>query len=164
MKLSDTVFNSCAELAALIEPVSPAMAVLQLSSGRPKGRLRVYGLGNFRVSVLETSQTLFLSGQRRSDRLTLAFELGRTCDLSKLRAQGAAMPWPWHRGALGAQLAEIAGASKLKSQRQPIAAPLAAEKQRLRGLQNRDAKISEPINPQASFGSAGAELQHRHRR
>ena len=98
MKLSDTVFNSCAELAALMEPVSPAMAVLQLSSGRPKGRLRVYGLGNFRVSVLETSQTLFLSGQRRSNRLTLAFELGSTCDLSDLRAQGAAMPWPGFLG------------------------------------------------------------------
>ena len=98
MKLSDTVFNSCAELAALMEPVSPAMAVLQLSPGPTQGRLRVYGLGNFRVSVLETSQTLFLSGQRRSDRLTLAFELGRTCDLSKLRAQGAAMPWPGFLG------------------------------------------------------------------
>ena len=98
MKLSDTVFNSCAELAALMEPVSPAMAVLQLSPGPTQGRLRVYGLGNFRVSVLETSQTLFLSGQRRSDRLTLAFELGSTCDLSKLRAQGAAMPWPGFLG------------------------------------------------------------------
>ena len=98
MKLSDTVFNSCAELAALMEPVSPAMAVLQLSCGPTQGRLRVYGLGRFRVSVLETSQTLFLSGPRRSDRLTLAFELGRTCDLSNLRAQGAAMPWPGFLG------------------------------------------------------------------
>ena len=81
-----------------MEPVSPAVAVLQLSPGPTQGRLRVYGLGNFRVSVLETSQTLFLSGQRRSDRLTLAFELGRTCDLSQLRAQGAAMPWPGFLG------------------------------------------------------------------
>ncbi|OUW41231.1 MAG: hypothetical protein CBD45_02485, partial [Synechococcus sp. TMED185] len=98
MKLSDTVFNSCAELAALMEPVSPAMAMLQLSCGPTQGRLRVYGLGRFRVSVLETSQTLFLSGPRRSDRLTLAFELGSTCDLTKLRAQGAAMPWPGFLG------------------------------------------------------------------
>ena len=77
-----------------MEPVSPAMAVLQLSSGPPTGRLRVYGLGAFRVSVLETAPRLFLSGQRRSDRFTLAFELGERCDLSDLRAQGAAMPWP----------------------------------------------------------------------
>ena len=81
-----------------MEPVSPAMAVLQLSSGPPTGRLRVYGLERFRVSVLETSQTLFLSSQRRSDRFTLAFELGRTCNLSELRAQGAAMPWPGFLG------------------------------------------------------------------
>ena len=81
-----------------MEPVSPAMAVLQLSPGPTQGRLRVYGLGRFRVSVLETSQTLFLSGPRRSDRLTLAFELGSTCDLSKLRVQGAAMPWPGFLG------------------------------------------------------------------
>ena len=81
-----------------MEPVSPAMAVLQLSSGPTQGRLRVYGLEHFRVSVLETSQTLFLSGPRRRDRLTLAFELGSTCDLSKLRAQGAAMPWPGFLG------------------------------------------------------------------
>ena len=94
MKLIDTTFNSCAELAALMKPVSPAMAVLQLSSGPPTGRLRVYGLGTFRVSVLETARRLFLSGQRRSDRFTLAFELGDRCDLSDLRAQGAAMPWP----------------------------------------------------------------------
>ena len=94
MKLIETTFNSCAELAALMEPVSPAMAVLQLSSGPPTGRLRVYGLGAFRVSVLETAPRLFLSGQRRSDRFTLAFELGERCDLSDLRAQGAAMPWP----------------------------------------------------------------------
>ena len=68
------------------------MAVLQLSSGSPTGRLRVYGLGAFRVSVLETAPRLFLSGQRRSDRFTLAFELGERCDLSDLRAQGTAMP------------------------------------------------------------------------
>ena len=98
MKLIDTTFNSCAELAALMEPVSPAMAVLQLSSGSPTGRLRVYGLGAFRVSVLETARRLFLSGQRRSDRFTLAFELGERCDLSELRAQGAAMPWPGFMG------------------------------------------------------------------
>ena len=81
-----------------MEPVSPAMAVLQLSCGPTQGRLRVYGLRRFRVSILETSQTLFLSGQRRSDRLTLAFELGSTCDLTALRAQGAAMPWPGFLG------------------------------------------------------------------
>ena len=72
--------------------------MLQLSPGPTQGRLRVYGLENFRVSVLETSQTLFLSVQRRSDRRTLAFELGSTCDLSKLGAQGAAMPWPGFLG------------------------------------------------------------------
>ena len=77
-----------------MEPVSPAMAVLQLSSDPPTGRLRVYGLGSFRVSVLETAPRLFLSGQRRSDRFTLAFELGERCDLNDLRAQGTAMPWP----------------------------------------------------------------------
>ena len=81
-----------------MEPVSPAMAVLQLSSGPPTGRLRVYGLGTFRVSVLETAPRLFLSGQRRSDRFTLAFELGERCDLRDLRAQGAAMPWPGFLG------------------------------------------------------------------
>ena len=81
-----------------MEPVSPAMAGLQLSCGPTQGRLRVYGLKRFRVSVLETSQTLFLSGPRRRDQLTLAFELGSTCDLSKLRAQGAAMPWPGFLG------------------------------------------------------------------
>ena len=94
LKLSDTVFNSCAGLAALMQPVSPAMAVLQLSCGPPTGRLRVYGLGAFRVSVLETAPRLFLSGQRRSDRFTLAVELGQGCDLNDLRAQGTAMPWP----------------------------------------------------------------------
>jgi len=77
-----------------MEPVSPSMAVLQLSSGTPTGRLRVYGLGAFRVSVLETAPRLFISGQRRSDRFTLAVELGQGCDLNDLRAQGTAMPWP----------------------------------------------------------------------
>lgn len=98
MKLIDTTYSSCAALAALMEPVSPAMAVLQLSTGPLHGRLRVYGLGAFRISILDNSQTLFLSGQRQPDRHTFAFELGTSCDLTEMRAQGAAMPWPGFLG------------------------------------------------------------------
>ena len=41
---------------------------------------------------------MFLSVQRRSDRLTLLLLSLSTCDLSELRAQGAAMPWPGFLG------------------------------------------------------------------
>lgn len=93
MKLHDVTFHSCAELATFMGGVSPAMAIVQLEPGPMEGRLRVFGLGGYRATVLEVSQTLFLSGQRSPERFTPAFELGHTCNVRDVRAQGAQPSW-----------------------------------------------------------------------
>ena len=44
----------------------------------------------------------------------------------------------------------------------PIGLPLAAQKQRLRIVENGNAKGPKPIDPQAPLKRAGAELEHSH--
>ena len=93
MKLQDVTFHSCAELATFMGAVSPSMAIVQLEAGPIMGRLRMFGLGSYRVNILEPTQTLFLSGQRNPERITPAFELGHACDVRDVRAQGAQPRW-----------------------------------------------------------------------
>ena len=76
----------------LFQPLSPELAVLQLSVGKLEGRLRIYSLGAFRLTLLESSQALFLSGQRNPERVTMALELSSQVDPCKHRAQGVMLP------------------------------------------------------------------------
>ena len=92
LKLLDSSFSSTLALAQLFEPLSPDLAVLQLSVGKLEGRLRIYSLGAFRLSLLESSQALFLSGQRNPERITMALELSSQVDPSNHRAQGGMRP------------------------------------------------------------------------
>ena len=75
-------------------PVSPDMAILQLSSGPLQGRLRSYGLGAFRITLLEINQSLFLSGTRRPKPCTIAIDLAEPPQTHGYQAQGIQLPWP----------------------------------------------------------------------
>ena len=75
-------------------PVSPDMAILQLSSGPLQGRLRSYGLGAFRITLLESNQSLFLSGTRRPKPCTIAIDLAEPPQTHGYQAQGIQLPWP----------------------------------------------------------------------
>ena len=88
MKILDTLFKSSEDLAGLLRPVSPDMAVFQLSRGALSGRLRVFGLGAVRISVLESNQSLFLSGSRNLNLVTLALEMASGVKAHQHRAQG----------------------------------------------------------------------------
>ena len=65
MKLLDSRFQCCADLQELFQPISPDLSALQLSQGSLEGRLQIFNLGSFRLSLLETNQELFLSSTRR---------------------------------------------------------------------------------------------------
>ena len=70
------------------------MAIVQLSPGPLEGRLRIYSLGAYRISVLNTSQTLFLTGTRRPKPCTISIPLRDPQVDNPIRAQGYTMPWP----------------------------------------------------------------------
>ena len=90
----DSAFSSCHGLQELFKPLSPDLVSLQLSRGPLHGRLRIYGHGAIRFNLLETNQSLFLSGTRRSTSCTLAFPLEDVDATSPYRAQGIPVSWP----------------------------------------------------------------------
>ena len=94
MKLLDTTFESCGDLQKLFQPLSPNLVALQLSSGLLKGRVQAWGFDGFRLNLLNTNQTLFLSGSRRPEPCTLALPLEPSEGNGAYKAQGISMPWP----------------------------------------------------------------------
>ena len=90
----DTTFESCKSLQELFEPLSHDLVALQMSRGPLKGRLRIFHLGAIRFNLLETNQSLFLSGARRSTACTFAFPLQDVVATSPYRAQGVPVSWP----------------------------------------------------------------------
>ena len=94
VKRLDAQFQTCAELQELFQPLSPDLVAVQLSTGPLHGRVRIFVLGSYRFNVLETSQSLFLSGSRRPRPCTLAIPLTDAMVDQPYRAQGIAMPWP----------------------------------------------------------------------
>ena len=93
MKLLDASFESCGDLQELFQPLSPDLVALQLSTGLLKGRVQVWGFDGFRLNLLTTNQSLFLSGARRPEPCTLAIPLDPSkCD-GAYKAQGISMPW-----------------------------------------------------------------------
>ena len=114
MKLLDQRFESCGDLQELFQPLSPDLVALQLSSGLLKGRVQAWGLEDFRLNLLTTNQTLFLSGTRRPESSTLALPLDPSeCDMT-YKAQGISMRWPglmgYNRGLIDFDLKLPAGA------------------------------------------------------
>ena len=98
MRQFDSTFSSCEGLQQLFGPLSTDLAALQMSRGVLKGRLRIYQLGAVRFNLLETNQSLFLSGTRRPKPCTVAFPLEEQQAESPYRAQGIAMDWPGFLG------------------------------------------------------------------
>ena len=65
-----------------------------MSRGPLQGRLRSFHLGAVRFNLLETSQSLFLSGTRRPKPCTVAIPLDEFQATSPYRAQGIPVKWP----------------------------------------------------------------------
>ena len=93
MKLLDASFESCGDLQELFQPLSPDLVALQLSSGLLKGRVQAWGFDGFRLNLLTTNQTLFLSGARHPEPCTLALPLDPSEVDGTFKAQGISMPW-----------------------------------------------------------------------
>ena len=94
MKRLDATFESCSDLQELFQPLSPDLVALQLSCGALKGRVQAWGFDGFRLNLLNTNQTLFLSGARRPEPCTLALPLDPSESDGAYQAQGFSMPWP----------------------------------------------------------------------
>ena len=94
MRQIDSTFSSCKDLQELFEPLSPDLVALQMSRGPLLGRLRSFHLGVIRVNLLETNQSLFLSGTRRPKPCTAALALEQPQESSSYRAQGIRVDWP----------------------------------------------------------------------
>ena len=90
----DSSFFSCQGLQELFGPLSPDLVALQLSRGPLLGRLRSFHLGAIRFNLLETNQSLFLSGTRRPKPCTLAIPLEKPQATSPYSAQGIPVEWP----------------------------------------------------------------------
>ena len=90
----DSTFSSCQGLQDLFGPLSPDLVALQLSRGPLLGRLRSFQLGAIRFNLLETNQSLFLSGTRRPKPCTVAIPLEKPQATSPYRAQGIPVEWP----------------------------------------------------------------------
>ena len=90
----DSTFSSCQSLQKLFQPLSPDLVALQMSRGPLQGRLRVFQLGAIRINLLETNQSLFLSGTRRPKPCTMAIPLEEAQASSPYRAQGILVAWP----------------------------------------------------------------------
>ena len=90
----DSTFSSCQGLQDLFGPLSPDLVALQLSRGPLLGRLRSFYLGAIRFNLLETNQSLFLSGTRRPKPCTVAIPLEKPQATSPYRAQGIPVEWP----------------------------------------------------------------------
>ena len=115
VKLLDATFESCGDLQELFQPLSPDLVALQLSSGPLKGRVQAWGYDGFRLNLLNTNQTLFLSGSRRAGACTLAIPVDPAEVDGGYRAQGITMPWPglmgYNRGLIDFDLKLPAGAT-----------------------------------------------------
>ena len=90
----DSTFSNCQGLQDLFGPLSPDLVALQLSRGPLLGRLRSFHLGAIRFNLLETNQSLFLSGTRRPKPCTVAIPLDEHQASSPYRAQGIPVEWP----------------------------------------------------------------------
>ena len=90
----DSTFSSCQGLQDLFGPLSPDLVALQMSRGPLLGRLRSFHLGAIRFNLLETNQSLFLSGTRRPKPCTVAIPLEEHQASSPYRAQGIRVEWP----------------------------------------------------------------------
>ena len=90
----DSSFSSCQRLQDLFGPLSPDLVALQMSRGPLQGRLRSFHLGAIRFNLLETNQSLFLSGTRRPKPCTVAIPLDEFQASSPYRAQGIPVKWP----------------------------------------------------------------------
>ena len=114
MKRLDTTFESCSDLQELFQPLSPDLVALQLSCGPLKGRVQAWGFDGFRLNLLNTNQTLFLSGSRRAGACTLTLPLDQAETDTDYKAQGITMPWPglmgYNRGLIDFDLKLPAGA------------------------------------------------------
>ena len=114
MKRLDASFESCGDLQELFQPLSPDLVALQLSTGLLKGRVQAWGFDGFRLNLLTTSQSLFLSGARRPEPCTLALPLDPSEVDGAFKAQGITMPWPglmgYNRGLIDFDLKLPAGA------------------------------------------------------
>ena len=114
MKLLDASFESCGDLQELFQPLSPDLVALQLSSGLLKGRVQAWGFDGFRLNLLTTNQSLFLSGARRPEPCTLALPLDPSEGDGAFKAQGISMPWAglmgYNRGLIDFDLKLPAGA------------------------------------------------------
>ena len=86
-------FQSCTDLQQLSQTLCPNLVALQLSKGPLQGRIRVVTLKDFRFNLLETNQSLFLSGKRRPGTCTMAIPLEEVKTNDTYRAQGVSMPW-----------------------------------------------------------------------
>ena len=94
----DSTFSSCQDLQELCKPVSPDLVALQMSRGPLQGRLRTYHLGVVRFNLLETNQSLFISGTRRPKPCTVAIPLDEIQASSCYHAQGIPLGWPGFMG------------------------------------------------------------------
>jgi len=90
----DSTFFSCQGLQELFGPLSSDLVALQMSRGPLKGRLRSFHLGADRFNLLETNQSLFLSGTRRPKPCTVAVPLEELQASSPYQAQGIPVEWP----------------------------------------------------------------------
>ena len=86
-------FQSCADLGTISQPLCPDLVALQLSQGPLHARIRIIVLKEFRFNLLETNQSLFLSGKRRPGTCTMAIPLQDVKTNETYQAQGIAMPW-----------------------------------------------------------------------
>ena len=94
MKLLDASFESCRDLQELFQPLSPDL----VSSGLLKGRVPAWGFDGFRLNLLTTNQTLFLSCARRPEPCTWPSPWIHQSATGPYKAQGISMPW---RGLMG---------------------------------------------------------------
>jgi len=94
VKQIDSTFSSCQDLQDLFGPLSPDLVALQMSQGPLRGRLRSFHLGAIRFNLLETNQSLFLSGTRRPKPCTVAIPLEEPQASSPYQAQGIPLEWP----------------------------------------------------------------------
>ena len=114
MKHLDACFESCEDLQELFQPLSPDLVALQLSPGLLNGRVQAGGFDGFRLNLLTTNQTLFLSGARHPEPCTLALPLDPSDVDGSFKAQGISMPWAGlmgcNRGLIDSDLKLPAGA------------------------------------------------------
>ena len=76
----------------MFQPLSPDLDALLLSAGLLKGREQAWGFDGFRLNLLTTNQTLFLSSARHPEPCTLTLPLDPSEAHGAFKAQGISMP------------------------------------------------------------------------